>query len=47
MEEKRAYETPELQDLGSVVDLTKLGRTNGVGDAFFAEGSVHPPPFRN
>jgi len=44
MKEKREYETPELQDWGSVVDLTKLGRTDGPGDSFFDEGSVFPGP---
>jgi hypothetical protein len=46
MNEKQPYESPKLEDLGSVVDLTKHGRTNGEGDTFFREGSVYPPPFQ-
>lgn len=45
MNDKRKYETPKLREWGNVVDLTKLGRTNGPGDAMFSEGSVNPPPF--
>ena len=44
MDEKRNYETPELKDWGSVVELTQLGRTDGTGDGMFAEGSVFHTP---
>ncbi len=45
MSTKQPYEAPRLQDLGAVIDLTKLGQTDGPGDTLFREGSVDPPPF--
>ena len=44
MSNKQPYTTPTLQDWGRVTDLTQLGRTDGPGDSFFADGSVHHTP---
>ena len=35
------YKTPELEDFGTVTDLTQVGQTNPGGDT--RQGSVLPP----
>jgi hypothetical protein len=46
---KREYATPELEDFGSVVDLTQVGQTNPGSDVLPGNsrgkdgGSINPP----
>jgi hypothetical protein len=45
---RRAYTSPELEDFGSVAELTGVGQTNPGSDSLPGasgrdQGSVHPP----
>jgi hypothetical protein len=45
---KRNYEAPQLEEYGTVADLTQVGLTNPGGDVEpgtgeFAGGSIYPP----
>ena len=47
MNSPRKFKKPEITIWGHVSDLTRLGKTDGPGDAKFSDGSVYPPPFED
>ncbi|GEM_PF-3685602 len=47
MDSLREFKKPVVRKRGSVSDLTRLGQTDGPGDAMFDDGSVFPPPFED